>query len=99
MQYIIILLFERDTENSYFMREENGYGFYLFAGTNNTIEYLISILFSILCKTAVPLFFMVSGVLLLNKDEVLLDVLKKGFLNMVSLFVWQQRLFMYGTNI
>lgn len=33
------------------------------------VEYAISFLFSMVCKGAVPLFFMVSGALLLGKNE------------------------------
>lgn len=52
-------------------------GFWLFTTTSDTFTYLVSIFMSHLCKVAVPLFFMISGALLLGKEESIGDVLKK----------------------
>ena len=41
------------------------------------VEYAISFLFSMVCKGAVPLFFMVSGALLLGKNESGKDLFQK----------------------
>ena len=43
------------------------------------VEYAISFLFSMVCKGAVPLFFMVSGALLLEKMKVGKICFKKEF--------------------
>ncbi|MCM1237356.1 MAG: acyltransferase family protein [Ruminococcus flavefaciens] len=55
----------------------NTKGFFLFARTDSQFDYVISILLSVLCKTAVPLFFMISGYLLLGKKESFPEVIKK----------------------
>ena len=45
-------------------------GFYRFLTDDpGTFLYWFNLFFSILCKAAVPLFFMISGALLLNKEE------------------------------
>lgn len=58
----------------------NQHGFFFFPNTDNVIWYLLSIFFSVLCKSAVPLFFMISGFLLLGKQETLITVLKNRVL-------------------
>ena len=55
----------------------NTKGFFLFAATTNQFDYVISLLLSVLCKMSVPLFFMISGYLLLGKKESFLEVVKK----------------------
>lgn len=55
----------------------NTRGFYLFAATENKVDYGISIVLSVLCKMAVPLFFMISGYLLLGKKESFREVAQK----------------------
>lgn len=55
----------------------NTKGFFLFATTANPFDYAISLLLSILCKMSVPLFFMISGYLLLGKKESFQELLKK----------------------
>ncbi len=55
----------------------NKSGFFLFAETANKAEYVISLVFSVLCKMSVPLFFMISGFLLLGKKESFAEVIKK----------------------
>ena len=47
------------------------------------VEYAISFLFSMVCKGAVPLFFMVSGALLLGKNESGKDLFQKRILRMI----------------
>lgn len=44
-------------------------GFFLFSVTENPYTYWVYLFLSILCKVAVPLFFMVSGSLILSKNE------------------------------
>jgi surface polysaccharide O-acyltransferase-like enzyme len=48
-----------------------------FPNDANVIEYIISLVLSVLCKIAVPLFFMISGCLLLQKQEDLKTIIKK----------------------
>lgn len=55
----------------------NTKGFYLFAVTTNKLDYALSLLLSVLCKMAVPLYFMISGYLLLGKKESFSEILKK----------------------
>lgn len=55
----------------------NGYGFFLFSTVENTGAYIISLILSIVCKCAVPIFFMVSGRLLMEREESLRIILKK----------------------
>lgn len=51
------------------------------------VEYAISFLFSMVCKGAVPLFFMVSGALLLGKNESGKDLFQKRILRMILVIV------------
>lgn len=55
-------------------------GFLLFTVTDNMLMRVIYLFFSILCKIAVPVFFMISGALLLGRNETIKDVLKKRIL-------------------
>lgn len=55
----------------------NKAGFFLFAETANKAEYVVSLVLSVLCKMSVPLFFMISGYLLLGKKESFAQVVKK----------------------
>lgn len=48
-----------------------------FTSTDNVITYVVSLFFSVLCKINVPLFFMVSGALLLEKEEDIPTLYKK----------------------
>lgn len=47
------------------------------------VEYGASFLFSFLCKIAVPVFFMISGAVLLGKNESVKDIFKKRILKMI----------------
>lgn len=58
----------------------NQHGFFYFPNTNNPIWYVISLLCSVLCKVSVPLFFMISGYLLLQKEETLKVIFVKRIL-------------------
>lgn len=51
------------------------------------VEYAVSFLFSMVCKGAVPLFFMVSGALLLGKNESGKDLFKKRILRIILVIV------------
>lgn len=55
----------------------NEKGFFLFAMTENAVTRPIYTAMSILCTIAVPLFFMVSGALLLKKEESVGELFKK----------------------
>lgn len=80
----------------------NQHGFYYFPNTDNPIWYVISIFCSVLCKVAVPLFFMISGYLLLGKQETLKTVLTKRVLKygivivMASVFTYLAKEMFYG---
>ncbi len=58
-------------------------GFFLFSVTTNPVLREIYLFMSIACKLAVPLFYMISGALLLGKEESLGKVYKKRVLRMV----------------
>lgn len=60
-------------------------GFMLFTVARSSKFYFFYIFFSILIKTAVPLFFMASGALLLGKEESYEVLFKKRFLKYVIL--------------
>lgn len=64
-------------------------GYKFFETTDNdTIKFWIYLFVSVFCKFAVPLFFMISGALLLGKEEPLSVVLKKRVLRIfIVLFV------------
>ena len=59
------------------------YGFLLYQNTDNLLTYYSSLTLSILCKISVPLFFMISGVTLLGKQESVRTVYLKRVLRMV----------------
>ena len=59
----------------------DGYGW--FAGIHGSPAHFPAMLFSALCKTAVPLFFMCSGALLIGREESLGTLLKKWVLRFV----------------
>ena len=54
--------------------------YYYYHNTQNAATFLISLLITVLCTMDVPLFFMVSGALLLEKNESVKDVYKKRIL-------------------
>lgn len=52
-------------------------GFQLYTITNNNIFRIAYLIIAIMCKMAVPIFFMISGALLLNKEENIKTLYKK----------------------
>ena len=62
-------------------------GFFLFSVTENPVEYWFYLFLSILCKIAVPLFFMISGALLLSKNESLHRLFYKRVLKYMAVIL------------
>lgn len=62
-------------------------GFLAFIGETNGFLYLLKLFLSILCKIAVPVFFMISGALLLSREEPLRVLFFKRILRMVLVLV------------
>jgi len=54
-------------------------GYMLFTTRTESPFYFVYMAFSIFCKVAVPIFFMISGALLLHKEESIQEVFKKRF--------------------
>ncbi len=65
----------------------DGRGFLLFSVAKNPIAYNFYLFLSIACKVAVPLFFMISGALLLKKEESIGTVYRKRVLRMVVILI------------
>ncbi len=59
------------------------HGFDLYSVSGPGINFTASLILAILCKVAVPLFFMISGGLLLEKEESLRTLFQKRILRMV----------------
>lgn len=55
--------------------------------TQSGTEYVISFFLSLTCKAAVPLFYMVSGVLLLGKNESIKDLFQKRIVRIIAVIV------------
>lgn len=53
----------------------------------NVVTYLYSLILTLICRMAVPLFFMVSGALLLSKEESLSELFKKRIVRMLLVLV------------
>lgn len=64
---------------------ERGNNVYLF--TNGDITFIFSLISDILCKIGVPLFLMVSGALLLQKEESWQEIYHKRVLRIVKVIV------------
>ena len=65
-----------------------GRGFELYMAEHvSPVNYYASLLLGILCKTAVPLFFMVSGGLLLHREEPISVILRKRVARILILLV------------
>lgn len=62
--------------------QERGFELYMAEGVSG-VNYVLSLLLGILCKVAVPLFFLVSGGLLLHREEKIRVVLKKRVLRIL----------------
>lgn len=63
------------------------YGYMLFASCISSPVSVFYLIISILCKIAVPLFFCVSGALLLKKDETLKQLFFKRIFRMIIVLV------------
>lgn len=61
----------------------NEKGYYLFSITENPLTYPFYMALSILCSIAVPLFFMISGALLLGREETLKTLYKKRVVRII----------------
>lgn len=59
------------------------YGFKLYAITDNKFLHVIYLTLANICTMAVPIFFMISGALLLNKEEDIKTLYKKRVLRIV----------------
>lgn len=71
-------------------------GFFLYTQTDNLLIQVISIFVSSFCKIGVPLFFMISGALLIDKEESLKDLYLKRVLRFVIiLFVFSFMRYFY----
>ena len=72
-------------------------GFFLFSVREESPFYWLYLFISILCRIAVPLFYMVSGALLIPKEESIKDLYKKRilrFLIVILLFSFIQYIYM-----
>lgn len=66
--------------------QERGFGLYALEGVS-TVNFVGSLLLGILCKIAVPLFFLVSGGLLLHREEPIRTVLTRRVLRILLALV------------
>lgn len=57
--------------------------YYYYHDTGNPITFFVSLFVTILCEADVPLFFMISGALLLGKSDTVRDTYRKRVLRMV----------------
>lgn len=62
-------------------------GYMSFIGETNGFLYVLKLFMSILCKIAVPVFFMISGALLLGRNESLKVLFTKRILRMVLVLI------------
>lgn len=62
-------------------------GFIYYTVPGNIFTHLYSLILAILCRMAVPLFFMVSGALLLGKEESLSELFRKRIARMLIVLV------------
>lgn len=74
---IILVLFNHTGEH----------GFFLFAGYPDSPYYWFYLFCSLACKIAVPVFWMISGALLIDKEESISTVFKKRFLKMFLVLI------------
>ncbi len=58
-------------------------GYSLYQNTESGLSYWLSLPMSIFCKISVPIFFMISGAVLLSKQESIKDLFKKRILRIV----------------
>lgn len=64
---------------------ESGYELYNYA--SNNVLWILSIILGVVCKAGVPLFFMISGTLLLGKDESIADIVKNRVLRYAIIII------------
>ena len=62
-------------------------GFQLYTITSNRYLYYIYMFLGTFCKIAVPIFFMISGALILGKEESLKDLYKKRVLKIIYVLI------------
>lgn len=77
-----------------------GNGFFLFARyPDTTIQYWCYLFASIFCKFSVPLFFMISGAMLIPKNENIKDVYQKRVLKMgITLVLFSLLYYIYNSQ-
>lgn len=59
------------------------FGYSLYTVTENAVSYWLSLSLSIFCKTAVPVFFLISGAVLLGKRESVRELFQRRVLRIV----------------
>ena len=77
-------------------------GFQAYTQTNNKKLYVLYLFMAIICKIAVPIFFMISGALLLGREESIIEVYKKRISRIVVvllLFSLMQYIYLIRDNI
>lgn len=62
-------------------------GFIYYTSTENPVTWLYSITLSVICRTAVPLFFLIAGSLLLEKEESLKELFLKRILRILCVLL------------
>lgn len=63
-------------------------GYFLFSVfPQSSLQYWLYMMLSVFCKAAVPMFFTISGALLLKKEETLKDLYQKRVLKMIAVLV------------
>ena len=67
--------------------------------TQHGVQYAVSFFLSLVCKAAVPLFYMVSGALLLGKNESFGELARKRILRIVAVIVILPEICCAGTGI
>lgn len=74
-------------------------GWFLFALKQESAWYVVYLFWSIACKIAVPIFWMISGALLLDKNESFKELFEKRILRfLVVLVVCSLLQYLYGLN-
>ena len=72
--------------------------FQYYSTTENGLTWIWSFFCSVLCRINVPLFFMISGALLLGKEESLRDLFRKRIARMLAVLLIFS-LFQYGVDL
>lgn len=75
------------------------HGFMQFIYHRQSRLYLVCIALSVICKMGAPLFFMISGALLIEKEESIVDLLKKRILRILLVFVIYKSGYMWYYSI